>query len=595
MRRRTTRWPVFTDSLALPVGAAVLLAIGALAAAGNGRLDSTAVLCLCALVVSIGSAAGDAGTAVPLGIVGWMAADAFAHQPYGELHPASHAAATQGIVVAAAAAAGLAVCFARRYFAASGQGTTLEGMNALAGLATSVAPRRRGWALLIALLALPGLTLVLSHLRADLSLADDLLIYLIAVVGVAVVGGLWPALATAIAASMLLNWFFTEPLHTLNIAEPDNLLALSLFIVVAVSVSSVVHLAARRAQLADRSRAESEALLQLARLVLDRDTPAAILSHLHGVWGVQLALLERCGEAWREVAASAGDPLGPEHIVTVRPDLRLIVCGDLPHGARRVVEAAAGQCAAALDRDRLRTQAAQAEGLAAGNRMRTALLAAVSHDLRTPLASLKASVSSLRQDDVAWSAHDEAELLENIEDSTDRLTEIIANLLDMSRVQSGALQPFLRPAALDEIVPLALTGLAPATVDLDIPEDLPLVLTDPGLLERALANLVSNAVRHSPADEPALVRARRSGDRVEIDVADHGPGVNPADRERIFEPFQRLGDQSPGSGIGLGLAVARGFVEAIGGTIEASETHRGGLTMTISVPAKLAAATAAAQ
>jgi two-component system, OmpR family, sensor histidine kinase KdpD len=322
--------------------------------------------------------------------------------------------------------------------------------------------------------------------------------------------------------------------------------------------------------------------------VLDHDRPADILAHLHDRWGVRLELSERAGNSWVRVAAAGDDPGpdAPERRIDIRPDLCLMVHGDLPREAERVVQAAGGQCAAALDRDRLRTQAAQAEALAAGNRMRTALLAAVSHDLRTPLASLKASVSSLRQDDVSWSDADEAALLETIEDSTDRLTELIANLLDMSRVQTGALQPFLRPAALEEIVPVALTGLPDANVvDLDIPEDLPLALTDPGLLERALANLVSNAVRHSPAGRPPRVAAHSEGGQIVITVVDVGPGVPAQDRERIFEPFQRLGDQSPGTGIGLGLAVARGFIESVGGTIRAGKTPGGGLTMTVRVPA----------
>ena len=596
MRSSTGAWPPLMDSLALPIAAALLLAVGGLAAATGGALGPDVVLGLCALVVLVGSATGDPATAIPLGLVGWMAANAFSAPPYGELRPTGHGAVTQAIAVAAAAVTGAVAAITRRLQRDPRGRITLEGVTSFSGLAAAVAPRRRGQAVLAAICLLPAATALLVGLRGHLSLDDDLLIYLIVVVGVAVIGGLWPAIAAAIAASLLLNWFFTEPIHTFTIAEPDNLLALSLFVVVAVTVSSVVHLAARRAEIADRNRAEAEALQQLARLVLDHDTPAAILGHLHDLWGVRLQLLERSGSAWVRVADSGGpaQPSDTERRIDIRPDLCLMVYGNLPREAGRVVEAAAGQCAAALDRDRLRTQAAQAEALAAGNRMRTALLAAVSHDLRTPLASLKASISSLRQDDVAWSEADEAALLETIEDSTDRLTELIANLLDMSRVQTGALQPFLRPAALEEIVPVALTGLPDANaIDLDIPEDLPLALTDPGLLERALANLVSNAVRHSPPDQPPRIAARHEGGRIAITIADCGPGVAEQDRERIFEPFQRLGDQSPGTGIGLGLAVARGFVESVGGTISAGATPGGGLTMSVTVPA--ATATAPAQ
>ena len=239
---------------------------------------------------------------------------------------------------------------------------------------------------------------------------------------------------------------------------------------------------------------------------------------------------------------------------------------------------------AALDRARLRTQAAQAEALAEGDRMRTALLRAVSHDLRTPLASIKASVSSLRQTDVSWSPEDEAELLANIEQNADRLDALVGNLLDMSRLQAGSLAPFLRATAIDEVAPVALRGLDDADQMLIVvPDDLPLVRADPGLLERVFANLFSNALRHSPPDQRPSLRAREDGDRVILDVIDHGCGV-PADlKERIFEPFARLDERSPG--VGLGLAVAKGFAEAMGGSIVAIDTPRGGLTVRVTMPA----------
>jgi two-component system sensor histidine kinase KdpD len=456
----------------------------------------------------------------------------------------------------------------------------------LSRFGSAIDRRRRVYAAALGAASLPLVTLVLTGHPLRLSLANNLLIYLLVVVAVAVVGGFWPAVASAIAASLLLNWYFTRPFHTFTIAEPTNLLALLLFVLVAVCVSSVVHLAARRAQQAARSRAEAEGLLRLARSVLSGDdTPAAVLSYLHTTLGIGVQLLERCGASWVQVAVS-GDVVAYETArVAVRDGLQLVLHGEVPPQSWRLVEAGAGQCAAALDRDRLRTQAAQAEALAAGNRMRTALLAAVSHDLRTPLASIKASVSSLRQTDVAWSPQDEAALLETVEESADRLDALIANLLDMTRVHTGALQPYLQPAAIDEVAPLALRGLPDGNlVSLDVPEDLPLVQTDAGLLERALANLCSNALRYSPIDQPPRLVARLVGDRVEVAVVDHGPGVAVDQRERMFEPFQRLGDRDITTGVGLGLAVARGFVEALGGRLSATETGGGGLTMTVSLP-----------
>jgi len=564
----------FPAHFALPVGATFLLCVGATAAGLDGRLSGTAVAVACGVVVLVTTAVTDARAAPVPAVIGWMVASSFARAPYGSLHPTGHQAAVSAASVSAAALVGAVM---------SG---TLRPVFGLASFASGLDGRRQMYGGLLAVVLLPALTLIVTSLRAQLSLTDNLLIYLLAVVAVAVVGGFWPAVFAAISASLIINWYFTPPFHTFTIAEPDNLLALLLFIVVAIVVSSVVHLAARRLVDARRSRAEAEALGRLAGSVLGReDTPAVVLQHLHATLAVGTELLERVAGRWVRVA-HCGDTAAPERQrILARDDVALVVHGVVAPGSERLLDAAAGQLAAALDRDRLRTQAAQAEALAAGNRMRTALLAAVSHDLRTPLASIKASISSLRQSDVRWSPEDEATLLATIDESSDRLDSLIANLLDMSRVQTGALQPFLRPAAVDEIAPLALRGIAGGErVRLDVPETLPLVLTDAGLLERALANLLTNAVRFSPADRPPTLSAEAYDDVIELSIVDHGPGVAFDDRDRIFEPFQRLGDQDASTGVGLGLAVARGFVEAVSGTLRPSETPGGGLTMTVRLP-----------
>ena len=266
----------------------------------------------------------------------------------------------------------------------------------------------------------------------------------------------------------------------------------------------------------------------------------------------------------------------------------------------RLLHGYAAQAAAALDRDRLRTQAAQAEVLAEGNRMRTALLAAVSHDLRTPLASIKASVSTLRQTDVTWTPADEAELLATIERSSDRLDALIGNLLDMTRLTAGSLQPFLRPTAIDEVAPVALRGLdGGSRMQLRVPDDLPLVRTDPGLLERVLANLFANALAYSPPQRDPELRARPSGGSVLLEIVDHGRGVPDQLKAQMFEPFRRLeGRSGPGAGsepdpavelataggVGLGLAVVRGFLDIMGGSVQAANTPHGGLTMRVRLP-----------
>src|SRR5580692_1671711 len=267
----------------------------------------------------------------------------------------------------------------------------------VSGLSSGIG-RRRLLAGVLLVAGLPLLTAALVAGQNKLSLADDLLVYLVAVVAVAVVGGFWPAVLAAVTSSLLLNWYFTRPVHTLTIADPQNLLALMLFITVAVTVSSVVHLAAHRALQAARSSQEAAELLALARTVLGgADTPTAVLDHLTATKGGRAELVERIGGQWVRVAASGTAPDGAATVrVEARPGLVLVVSGPAGQVTARLLDGFAAQAAAALDRDRLRTQAAQAEALAEGNRMRTALLAAVSHDLRTPLASIKASVSSLR-------------------------------------------------------------------------------------------------------------------------------------------------------------------------------------------------------
>jgi two-component system sensor histidine kinase KdpD len=219
--------------------------------------------------------------------------------------------------------------------------------------------------------------------------------------------------------------------------------------------------------------------------------------------------------------------------------------------------------------------------------MRTALLTAVSHDLRTPLASAKAAVTSLRSPDITWTAADREELLATADESLDKLTRLVGNLLEMSRLQAGALSVFCRPTGLDEVVAAALDDLGPASRDVivDIPDSLPEVQADPAILERVIVNLTGNALRFSPPGQPPLLAASALGDRVELRVVDRGPGIPAADRDRVFVPFQRLGDTDNTSGVGLGLALSRGLTEVMGGSLDPDETPGGGLTMIISLSA----------
>jgi two-component system sensor histidine kinase KdpD len=571
----------FPAPYVLPAGFAALLGVGTVAAALGGRFGATGVLIACAIVVGTLAAAAEPTAAVPLGIIGWLTVTGFSRPPYADLRLTGLIAERAAITLAAVALGAAAAGATFRWRAA---GVTLESVDRPEH--SGISPRRQIAGAVLAVAGLPLLTLLLDALQPHLNLSDDLLIYLVAVVAVTVVGGFWPAVVAAVGACLLLNWFFTAPLHTFTIAEPRNLLALVLFVTVAVAVSSVVHLAARREADAARSTKETESLLSLAQTVLGgADTPGDVLDHLTASHGGHAVLLERVGGRWIKVASSGElDPSLSALRFEVRPDLALEVSGQAASATTPLLAGYTAQAVAALDRARLRTQAAQAEALAEGDRMRTALLRAVSHDLRTPLASIKASVSSLRQTDVLWSEEDETELLANIEQNADRLDALVGNLLDMSRLQAGSLEPFLRATAVDEVAPVALRGLDDADqLLIVVPDDLPLVRADPGLLERVLANLFSNALRHSPPDLRPKLRAREDGDRVVLDVVDHGTGVPAGLKERIFEPFARLDERSPG--VGLGLAVAKGFAEAMGGTIVAVDTPGGGLTVRVTLPA----------
>jgi two-component system sensor histidine kinase KdpD len=461
----------------------------------------------------------------------------------------------------------------------------------------SALPRRRrqiGWA--VAVVAPVVLAALLSAGDDGFELPSVLLLFLLVVVLVAAIGGLLPALFAAVAGSLLANYFFTPPFHTFTIAEGENLLALLVFLVVAGVVSWLVAVASRRTADAARARAEAETLAALGgTLVSSEDPLPQLAAQLRAAFVADaVAVLREAGDGSWIVEAAAGEPVPaqPEDgrfAVPLGPREQLVVVGPaLPDEDLAVMRSFAAQIQVAVERRRLRADVAAAAGLAEANELRTALLAAVSHDLRTPLASIKASVTSLLQRDVQWTEDATREFLETIDEETDRLNTLVGNLLDMSRLQTGAMQLVMRDVGLEEIVPRALEGLPerPVRVVLDLPETLPRISADAPLLERAIANVVDNARAWSPPDQYVRVEAGAVGDRVHLRVVDHGPGIPVDQRELVFQPFQRLGDNpSDGTGVGLGLAVARGFVDAMGGELEVEDTPGGGITMVVSLPA----------
>ncbi len=449
-----------------------------------------------------------------------------------------------------------------------------------------------GWVLAIAVPVL--LTVVFQATGDALALSTRIVLFLAGVVAVALVGGLPPAVMAAVVSFVALNWYFTPPTGRLTIADPENLIALVVFVVVAAAVASVVDHAARNSVRAFRARAEASALAAMSRSVLSgEDTARAVVARLAETFALpEVRLEERAGdrEPWRllaverratptvavDAAASSTVPVDDRHRIVVQG--RVLAAAD-----RQVVEAFATQVGIVLEHGRLREEAAQAAVLEQADATRTALLAAVSHDLRTPLAAIRAAIDGLAAPEVSLDAEDTAALTHTIQESTGRLERLIDNLLNLSRLQTGSVRPDLRATSLDEVVPLAVEPYGPGLVQLDVPDDLPLIRTDPGLLERVVANLTANAVRHSPPGERVRITASARPETIEVRVMDRGRGVDDEAKERMFEPFQRLSDTG-GDGLGLGLAVADGLARAVAASISPEDTPGGGLTMVLSVP-----------
>lgn len=430
-----------------------------------------------------------------------------------------------------------------------------------------------GW-----LLALGGpalLTAVMLPHQGEPALGNEAMLFLGLTVAVALVGGRWPAVVAAAVGAVLLNVFFTPPLHTLAIQSGEDVLAIVVFVVTALAVSAVVDSAATRLRQAEQARHEAETLAMLNRTVLGGELGVEAL----------LALVRTTFRAGDVALVSAGTAPEPHPDVVVAPagrELALVVRGpSLSPADHRIASAFASHLGVLTEREEMGRQVQAARELEAGNRTRTALLAAVSHDLRTPLAEIRAAVDTLQLAPERLAAGDHEMLLDTVGTATTRLTRIVTDLLDMSRLQTGAVSPITTGASLRDVVEQALRGL-PQRDLLTVADDLPEVLCDPALLERVVENLASNAIRHGGGGE---VFAVANGPRVRLVVADHGPGVPEADLPRLFEPFQRLGDVTAGEGIGLGLAVARGLTEAQGATLTASPTPGGGLTMTVELAA----------
>jgi two-component system sensor histidine kinase KdpD len=465
-------------------------------------------------------------------------------------------------------------------------------------------------------IVLPALLQLMLGLNADQSFATAVLVQLTGSVAVALIGGLWPAILASLWSSLLVNYFSTPPVGTLTISDPQNVLALLVFVGVSGAVAIVVDLSARRSKEAARARAEATTLADLTRGAAgSEDTLKDLLQQGLDVFNVRGAALyglavngeDRTGKNWR-LLASAGDVPGPgagngassappdfgtENTEQIDAATRLVLFGRaLPASDRRLLGAFGVHLAAQLERQQLALSRREVLRLAESNTMRTSILRAVSHDLRTPLAGIKLSVGMLLQRGQHYAPDQEHELLQTIDECSDRLDLLVGNLLDMSRISSEAAKPLLRPLRWYEVLPAALHAVPAARVRTELPPNMPEVEADPGMLERVIANIVENAVKYAPESDIVLVgtagglSAETLGGRPagELRIIDHGQGVPAESVVEMFRPFQRLDDIPQTTGVGLGLAVAKGFTEAMGGTLTAEQTPGGGLTMVIRLP-----------
>jgi two-component system sensor histidine kinase KdpD len=440
-------------------------------------------------------------------------------------------------------------------------------------------------AFVLALVAGPLLTWALSLTDDPDSITVDVLAYQLLVLVVALVGGVWPAVFAAVLSGLSLDFFFVQPLHQVTVQQPWHLVALVMYVISAVLVSFVVDRSARRSRTARRAAAESGLLVGIAGSVLRGDDALqALVDRTREAFGFT-GLRVRQGDA---VPATSGAFDDAPDATTSLPSGAVLEFAGAPDDPtqRRLLRVVEQQIDTALEHRALTRTAVDAERIAAADRVRSAILAAVGHDVRRPIAAASAAVQTLRASDIRLSETDREALLATADESLGQLAVLLGDLLDVSRVQAGVLAVTPVPLPLETVVAPALDELelGPDDVDLDLPVDLPQVLADPVLLQRVIVNLLANAVRYSPEGTSVRVAASAFGGGVELRVTDHGPGIPEVQRNDVFQPFQRLGDTDNETGLGLGLALARGFTEGMGGTIEVDDTPGGGLTMVVRLP-----------
>jgi two-component system sensor histidine kinase KdpD len=458
------------------------------------------------------------------------------------------------------------------------------------------APRSRraqviSWTIAVA--GIPLFAMALLPFRDAIGTPGVLLLLLLGPIAVALVGGMAAALTASAVAFVAADLLYIEPTGSLRFSKAGDALALVVFVTVSATVSALVdRLTQRTSQLA-RDQAESEALAELAQgtALLDDQALHRLTAELKRTLELDaVAVLGPTPDGWR-VEAAAGEPVPPtpdeaSYSAELTGGTMLVVAGPpLPAEDRRLLGAFVAQLRVAQGTLRLQTEATTAAALAEANDLRDALLAAVSHDLRGPLANIKAASTSLLSHDVEWSEPDVEAFAKTIDTEVDRLTTLIVNLLDMSRLQAGMLGVKIGLVSVADTVygALASLGVDPTAVQVEVPEDLPPVAADEALLERTLANIIQNALDWTPTGAAVRVEAAQIGDHVDVRVIDRGTGIPRDQRASVFQPFQRLGDGGPAAhdGIGLGLAVAQGFTDAMDAEISIDDSPGGGATVLV--------------
>jgi two-component system, OmpR family, sensor histidine kinase KdpD len=468
---------------------------------------------------------------------------------------------------------------------------------------------RLGWrreiSAFVLALGLPPLLQFLLDLLPHDQLSTDMLVHLTGIVGVALLGGLWPAVLAAVVAGLIVNYFSLRPFGSLSVIDPENVLALLIFVVVAVAVSLVVDRSARLSREAHIAEAEAAVLSDLSRrAVAEGNSIPAFLDKVREhfqVKGAGLWVRRETGPgetaAWelQEFSGESrpGDFSDADTVERLDSDRVLALTGkELNQDERRLLAAFGAHLLAMVQREELTASQRENLRLAEGNIMRTSILRAVSHDLRTPLAGIKLAASSLRDKSIILGPAEQEELLDTVESGADRLAHLISNLLDMSRITADSVAPLIGPVYWADVVGEALRGTESERLRVLLPDNMPPVDADPGMLERVIANLVENALKYAPDSDVVIAGSvggagsARIGDvpASELTVIDQGSGIPAGKVLAMFRPFQRADDTTPGTGIGLGLAVAKGFTEAMGGVLLAEPTPGGGLTMVVRLP-----------